>query len=318
MATLPTYKKVAYWKGYQRFFPPELRLHSGNLPEESYWPWRGLSVHLDRYVSKDARLKLIIVHGGAGYSRMFSACSLAAKQSGAEVLAPDLPGCGLTQAPRGYSYEDWVDCLVDLIALEQTRDERPVVLFGASLGGMVAYAAASKARRVAGIVATSLLDPRNPEVRSAVTRTPWLAPVTRPVLRAFGPVMGRVQVPIKWVAKLGEMSRNPKLNELVAEDPQGGDRRVPLRFLESYLHYQPPVEPETFDVCPLVLVHPAKDRWTPPELSKSFFDRLRVPKQWVLLQKAGHFPVEEPGFSQLRMALSGFLSERAKTLQFGE
>ena len=35
-----------------------------------------------------------------------------------------------------------------------------------------------------------------------------------------------------------------------------------------------------------------------------------MPKRLVLLENAGHFPVEEPGVSQLRQALLEFLAER--------
>ena len=55
-----------------------------------------------------------------------------------------------------------------------------------------------------------------------------------------------------------------------------------------------------FDVCPVVLAHPADDRWTSPELSEPFLTSMeKVPTRLVLLERAGHFPVEEPGREQL-------------------
>jgi pimeloyl-ACP methyl ester carboxylesterase len=38
----------------------------------------------------------------------------------------------------------------------------------------------------------------------------------------------------------------------------------------------------------------------------------KVPKRLVMLSNAGHFPIEEPGVSELRTALLEFLAERSR------
>jgi len=47
-------------------------------------------------------------------------------------------------------------------------------------------------------------------------------------------------------------------------------------------------------------------------MSRPFFDRLKVPKRLVMLDNAGHFPIEEPGVSELRTALLDFLAEGSR------
>ncbi len=64
-----------------------------------------------------------------------------------EVIAPDLPGYGLTESPRGYTHDDWVACVVDLVAAERSRDARPIFLFGGSMGGLIASSAAATLAR---------------------------------------------------------------------------------------------------------------------------------------------------------------------------
>ncbi|MBF6336683.1 alpha/beta hydrolase [Nocardia abscessus] len=59
------------------------------------------------------------------------------------------------------------------------------------------------------------------------------------------------------------------------------------------------LEPEQFTGCPVWLVHPGADRWTPLCLSRAFFDRIAAPKRLVVLDAAGHYPVEAPGIHQL-------------------
>ncbi|PRC55032.1 alpha/beta hydrolase, partial [Mycobacterium sp. ITM-2017-0098] len=65
---------------------------------------------------------------------------------GVDVLAPDLPLYGDTVEPdpSRVRYDDWVDLLCDLVRAERAADPRPLVLFGASMGGMLAYEVAAR------------------------------------------------------------------------------------------------------------------------------------------------------------------------------
>jgi alpha-beta hydrolase superfamily lysophospholipase len=78
---------------------------------------------------------------------------------------------------------------------------------------------------------------------------------------------------------------------------------MPLGFLRTYLQSAPQVEPEDFTGCPVWLIHPGADRWTPLSVSRGFFDRIAAPKHLVVLDNAGHYPVEAPGIHQLARAL---------------
>ena len=103
------------------------------------------------------------------------------------------------------------------------------------------------------------------------------------------------------------MPNPPALTGLVARAPRGGGGRATLRFLRTFLDAVPEVEPEDFTACPVLLAHPAADRWTPVALSRAFLDRIAAPTELVLLENAGHLPVEEPGIGQLRAALVRFV-----------
>ncbi|MEV4952049.1 alpha/beta fold hydrolase [Paenarthrobacter nitroguajacolicus] len=90
---------------------------------------------------------------------------------------------------------------------------------------------------------------------------------------------------------------------MLFSDPTGGGGRVPLGWMRSYLESSPLVEPEDFDQTPVLMVHPEEDRWTPLEISQPFFDRIAARKSLVLLENCGHFPIEEPGFTQMQEAV---------------
>jgi len=71
------------------------------------------------------------------------------------------------------------------------------------------------------------------------------------------------------------------------------------------------IEPENFDLCPILLAHPHIDPWTPLELSKNFYDRIKGAKRLVVLEGCGHFPVEEPGQHQLEEAIQSMVRTQA-------
>lgn len=108
------------------------------------------------------------------------------------------------------------------------------------------------------------------------------------------------------------MSDNSALTRLVSTDPLGGGVRIPLGFLRTYLTSVPHVEPENFTTCPVWLVHPGADTWTPPSSSAQFFERIAAPKKLTVLAGAGHYPIETPGIHELTRALAELRTEIAR------
>ena len=104
---------------------------------------------------------------------------------------------------------------------------------------------------------------------------------------------------------------NDRVLSLLLQDKRGTGSSVHLGLLCSMMESIPAVEPEAFEI-PLLLCHPEKDRWTPEWISRLFFDRIRSPKQLCTLKNAGHFPIEQPGITQLEEAIISFIN---KTLQ---
>ncbi|MCZ8381416.1 alpha/beta hydrolase [Mycobacterium sp. CPCC 205372] len=291
-------------RDYARFLPAEFRPEPMTAPTPTWWPWRGRIVHIARAAAPGAAVRVLVIHGGGGWSGALWPLAALAARHGVEVLAPDLPLYGDTVEPRpgDVRYPDWVDLLCHLVRAERARDDRPLVVFGASMGGLLGYEVAARTRDVAHVVATCLIDPTDPAVRRAVPRHAWTGPAAPAVLRTIDPLCGRVRVPIRWLVDMGSMSRDPALSRLCARDPRGGGVRVPLGFLSSWLDFRH-TAPETFDAAPVTLVHPDADRWTPPRLSIDFFDRLPGPKSLTLLQECGHYPVEQPGLGRLQEVL---------------
>ncbi|MGA2163839.1 MAG: alpha/beta fold hydrolase [Solirubrobacteraceae bacterium] len=303
------YEHQASWRSYQPHLPPRLRLCPGELPREERWQWQGIAVHVDRYEQPDAPVTVIGLHGGGGYGRLLAPIGLLARRLGYEAVLPDLPGYGLTRVPRQrFTYPMWVACARDLAVAERERADRPVMALGASMGGMLAWHAATAGAPLAGIVATTLIDPRDPEVLASLGRSRWAGRLGARLLRAAPPLSDPLPVPMAAAANMNAIANDPAVARLARNDKLGGGKRVPARFLRTWIDYTPAIEPEASRV-PVLLAHPAADRWTPTELSERFLLRLAGPTQLVTLDRCGHFPLEEPGLTQLEAAFADFATK---------
>ncbi len=285
---------------YRRFVPPP----SSDPPQTSTrWRWAGTDIHLLHVGEPTAPLRMLLVHGAGGNAAAMLPFATHLAGLGARVTVPDLPGYGRSRVadPGSLRYEDWRRVLVDLVDLE--ADARPLMLFGASMGGLLAYDTAAATEAAAAVLVTCLLDPRDPAVRDRLTWHPALARVAGPGLRVLAGPAARLRLPLRWVADLRHIANDPALVAEVLADPTGGGGRVSLGWMRSLLETAPLVEPEAFDAAPVLMVHPGEDRWTPLHLSRPFLERVAAPTELVVLEGCGHFPVEEPGFSQMLSAV---------------
>ena len=296
---------------YASFLPPGYRTDALE-PVSTWWPWRDRRVHIARAVNPNASVRVIGLHGAGGHSGALWPFAALAGRENVDVLLPDMPIYGDTVEPNpsAVRYDDWIDLLCDLVTAEREQDARPVVLLGASMGGLMAYEVAARTGQVAAIAATCLLDPADPAARSAAARFKFLGAPAPAMLRAVDPVLGRVRVPVRWLVEMNRMSNTPSFSRVCTTDPKGGGARVPLGFLASWLAYRH-TSPESFDTVPVTLIHPAADTWTPPELSLRFLQRIAAPTEAVLLDNCGHFPIEEPGLTQAATALRGLIDRVA-------
>ncbi|MBP8918799.1 MAG: alpha/beta hydrolase [Micropruina sp.] len=298
---------------YAAFLPAGYRDAAGREPERTWWRWRGHDVHLVRARQPRSPVRLLVVHGVGGHSGALWPIAAVLADRGLEVAAVDLPLYGRTTSPDpgGVRYHDWVGLLTDLVDAEQ--DGRPLVLLGASLGGLLAYEVAARSPgRVAAVAATCLLDPRDPRARARMTRFGPLGVLARPLSALVIGRLADLMLPVGWVADLARMSLDPALSRLCAQDPRGGGARIPLGFLASYLRFEH-AAPEGMRT-PVTLLHPGSDTWTPVALSTRFLRRMAGPTELVLLPGCGHFPIEEPGFTGLITAVTDMARTVLKAL----
>ncbi|PWR18231.1 alpha/beta hydrolase [Zavarzinia compransoris] len=300
------------WREIQSFLPAPYQLGPGQLPAEEWWAWRGHRIHLDRYCLPSAPARVILFHGvGTNGRQMSTILGAPLHRSGFETVAIDMPGYGVTEVARGVTvtYDDWVRAASDFIDSERARDPRPIFLYGLSAGGMLAYHAAALNRKVQGIVGMTFLDQRVRQVGDETAANPFMNRVGVPLAHlstALG--LGRLRLPMALVSKMRTLANDKGALDACLRDGTSAGNWVSLKFLSTYARYRPAIEPEDFDVCPVLLTQPAEDHWTPLHLSDLFLRRIgKVPVTTVMLDKAGHYPIELPGLRQMHDAIVAFI-----------
>ncbi|UQZ37369.1 alpha/beta hydrolase [Paenibacillus sp. PK3_47] len=306
-----------YWKEYQKFFPKELRINENNLPTEEWWIWKGYHIHLDRMSAPNSKIKVVFVHGAGGNGRLFAPYARMLQVYGYDIVSPDLPPYGLSykETLQPMDYHDWIKIMTEFIEQEFNRDGKPIVVLGASIGGMLAYHVASLSKHVKGLIVTTFVDTSNPKVRDQIAPNKLISRLGKFTLDRFSFVLDSFRIPVSKVSRMNLITNNFDLTKLIMNDPRAAGTRISLRLLRTFLNMKPVIEPEYFNVCPVLLIHPEADPMTPYRLSESFYNRLQCKKNCVILEGAGHFPVEEPGLEQMKTAILKFLNEAENDLK---
>lgn len=300
-SAFPTYRGTPGWLGYRQLVHSCFDITIGAEPDEEQLVWEGHGVHLDIWrptgQAGDTGT-VILVHGGGGHGRLLAPAADQIAAMGWRVLAPDLPGYGLTQVAAGWDwdYAAWPRFVAHLA--DRAAADGPVVLAGFSVGGMTALGAAQLARRVDGVVATTLLDMSDPDTFDRAARWPWLGRTARLAGQIAPWLVDPVRMPLKWLAPLATLTTAPALQRHFETDPLLGGLRVPGRFFRTLHGWQPPAGDLSLP-CPFLLLHPGADLWTPTAMSRPVFDRVAAPKRLRELSNGSHLPLERPAWDEL-------------------
>lgn len=305
------YSQLDTWKKMQYFFPEHLRITRTNYPKEEVWKRKNMAVHIDRYVPKKNTkdVKVILIHGGGANGRAMSPFAVPLVKIGYECIAPDLLGFGLTQYQQNFEYQDWINLLVNLLDKEFKKDQKPFVLIGASMGGMLAYQVACLASNIKGIVATSFIDTTNPKNQKVIARSEAFSIIGNQVMNNFSGIVDAIKVPLKELTDMNKMANNEDYVYLIKKDKTLSGSWIPLKWVRTMQNTKYAIEPEYFDKCPILLCHPEKDKLIDLEISKSFYDQLICEKELVILENCGHIPLEEPGISTMQHSVIQFLQK---------
>ena len=230
-----------------------------------------------------------------------------------EVIALDMPIYGETAVSKNMTitFSDWVACGNDYVNYELSRDDRPIFLYGLSAGGMETYFVAAKNKKVKGIIGMTFLDQREKAVRMTTTKN-WFWGTFGTALATLSCTMGLSKFKMKMsvCSKMNTLCNDENALQAMLRDKTSAGNKVNMKFLSDYMTYIPEVEPEEFDVCPIILTQPENDRWTPEFLSDLVLDKIKkVAVKKVKLRNGSHYPIEAEALEDLHRSVLDFINE---------
>lgn len=311
--TPPTYASQRAWRDIQHHLPSRLDFTPDHTPTEEWWHHRGHNLHLDRWRNPSSKIRLILHHGvGTNGRQMSMILGVPLHKAGYELVAIDMPGYGCTQvSPNNkiYTYDEWVQIASDFIDYELQNDPRPIALYGLSAGGMLTYHAAALNKNVKGIIGMTFLDTRIQQVADETARNIIMSRAGMPLAKLANAIgLHWLKLPMSLASKMHTLVNDDAALKIFLKDKTSAGSSASMRFLASYCSYKPVLEPDEFDICPVLLTQPKEDRWTPLHLSGLVLNRVtKVPVKIVELENAGHYPLEDPGLYQMAEAIIEFL-----------
>lgn len=304
---MQTFSELASWTAYRTILAEEFGIDLKATPDERFVPVSGHDVRIDEWAAVGpCRGTVILVHGGGGNGRILAPFAEPIAQQGWRVLAPDLPGFGLTtpSATFDWDYAEWPKVIAEIA----NAQAEPVVLMGLSLGGMTSVFAAQQSANVAGVIATTLLDASMGRNFVQATRWRWLGRLSLMGMALAPAILDRIRLPLRLAAPLAKMSANKRMAGYFSADPLIGASWKPIRFFRTVHAFAP--QSLRLD-CPLLLVHPGADAWTPTDISLASFDRIEACKTFVELRNGSHLPLEQPAYRELTGHIAAFLGRIA-------
>jgi acetyl esterase/lipase len=96
----------------------------------------------------------------------------------------------------------WVNFLKDYVAYEIQKDQRPIILFGLSAGGMLAYHVGCNNKDISGLIFTNLLDQRLQKVRDSSALNIFISRIGFYFISFLDAINSNIKLPMKLVANM--------------------------------------------------------------------------------------------------------------------
>lgn len=304
------YESNSTWKQLNHLLPTDFQIKENNLPIEETWNWKGNIIHLDRYPNPNSEFRIFLHHGvGTNGRQLNMILGHKLAEWGYEVVAIDNLGYGMTEVTqKDITYTDWVHCFSDFVNAETERDNKKAVLYGLSAGGMLCYNAACYFKEVYGIIGMCFLKNDDKTVGKETAKFGWSNWFVLPMMHFFIKIgLGRLPIPMKLVSKMNKLVNSKNALDIFLKDKTSAGANVQLQFLYEYMNYQLPIPVAEFDKCPIILLQPEKDNWTPLFLSELSMKNIKAPFTIKILEDGSHFPIEKKALQQLLANSLGFI-----------
>ncbi len=257
----------------------------------------GKKIHLDIYGANEKSQKTIMfIHGTAVYSRFYADFLYGLYKKGFRIVAPDLPGHGLSSGRRGhFNMKELLNVLYDVCSYINENFNGKIASMGSSLGGIITlYVVANDNRISAGVCHnTAILNEgahkRIVKVKGFYKYLKPLVPILSKILPIFKLSVWIYLDPYKlikneeWYNKIQIL-----LNDKLVSD------KYTLKSLATQMRAKLPKPVEEIDT-PIMIIDGTDDVLFSTEYMKEIFDKLQNSKNKKLeiIENGSHLILHE-------------------------
>ena len=236
----------------------------------------GTQLHTQYWApSAPAEAVVLLVHGYAEHCNRYGGVARTFVNQNARVHAYDHRGYGRSGGRRAYvdSFDTYLDDLDQVLhAVRSQAPDRPLFLFGHSMGGLVAL---------------KYVLERAPSLHGLLLSAPALEinPDLAPLLRRIAQVLGQLWPTLPTTRSPDNaISRDPAVVADAENDPLNYHGRVPARTGAEMLRAGSETRAQLHSLrTPFLVVHGTADALTSPRWSRILYERAAAPDKTLRL-----------------------------------
>jgi alpha-beta hydrolase superfamily lysophospholipase len=272
--------------------------------EDQFQTGDGLTLHENRWLPQgEAVAVVVVVHGIVEHGGRYAEMAAELNRHGIAVHAVDLRGHGRSQGTRIWvdRFEQYADDVAAYLRqVRQAQPDRPLFLFGHSMGGLiVAWLAAAGQADVRGLVLSA----------PAIELPDALFPLLRRLAALFSKLCPRLRL-VKMTGR--NMSRDPEVIAQFEADPLVFHGRLPARTGHEIIRAAGAVHGRLESITlPLLVLHGTGDVVTALEGSRQLHARAgSADKTLKLYDGLYHDLPREPEKGEIFGDVVGWLKQR--------
>jgi len=284
-----------YWFNYVLDEDPQ---QIKNLIREEYITSQGIKIHLDIYddESKNLEKTVIFSHGTSVYSRFYAEWLYNLHKKGFRIVAPDLPGHGLSGGTRGhFTMEMFTKTIYDVNSwVIDNFGERNAVM-GSSLGGINAlYSAAYDDERLKGAVCHNAAIFNEKAYKKIINMT-FLLRIILPLVPIAAKIAPKLHFSVFLYLDFYRLCKNERFSEripLLLEDEILADKYT-ATGLRTQLR-APLAKPIEKIETPIMIINGDEDVLFSEDYMREIYDRLTCSnKELQIIENASHLIFQE-------------------------
>lgn len=281
-----------YWFNYiLKANPQEIK----NTIKEDYIVSNGLKIHLDIYDNETPLDKtMIFIHGTSMYSRFYAEWCYVLFQKGFRIVAPDLPGHGMSEGKRGhFTMEKFTKTIYDVVTYVLEKYGGKIAVMGSSLGGITALYCAAFDPRLTGVICHNAAI-FNENAYKKIIKLTGILKILAPLIPFLAKIAPALKLSVFLYLDFKKLAKSSFVDRL---DYVLNDKLLSYKYTLTALRTQmkePLARPIESIKAPIMIINGDEDYLFSVEYMRKIYDRLNCKdKQLEILKSASHLIFQE-------------------------